>query len=154
MSQPSASAATVASSTARLFRTGRAPGRPRQTGQRAVFGSAPNRVEHPQKILVAVSSCAWISRPITGSKDGTGGTIVTQEAWGVDRGSWVVERRAWGVDRGSWIVERRAWFVERWAMTDGRGTVNGRRTVNRQLQTANCRPRTADRELQTGGCKP
>ena len=28
--------------------------------RRCVFGGAPNAVEHPQKILVAVSSCAWI----------------------------------------------------------------------------------------------
>ena len=46
-----------------------ARGRP---GHSAVFGSAPKRVEQPQKILVAVSSCAWISRPMTGSNDGTG----------------------------------------------------------------------------------
>jgi hypothetical protein len=33
-----------------------------------VFGAAPNTVLHPQKILLAVRSCAWISRPIVGSR--------------------------------------------------------------------------------------
>src|SRR5512134_1829609 len=55
-------------STARRFRTGSAPGSPRHTGQTCVFGGAPKRVLQPQKILLAVRSCAWISRPITGSK--------------------------------------------------------------------------------------
>jgi hypothetical protein len=32
-----------------------------------VLGGAPNRVEQPQKILVAVSSWAWISSPMTAS---------------------------------------------------------------------------------------
>ena len=31
--------------------TGNAPGRPRQTGQVCVFGSAPNSVEQPQNIF-------------------------------------------------------------------------------------------------------
>ena len=42
---------------------------PRQTGQTWVFGGAPNSVLQPQKIFVFVNSCAWISRPMTGSKD-------------------------------------------------------------------------------------
>ena len=34
-----------------------------------VPGGAPKVVGHPQKILLAVRSCAWISRPMTGSKE-------------------------------------------------------------------------------------
>ena len=49
------------------FTTGSEPGRPRQTGQTWVFGSAPNAVEQPQNILVVVPSSTWVSRPITGS---------------------------------------------------------------------------------------
>ena len=37
----------MAASTTWRFRTGRAPGSPRQTGQVLRFGSAPNRVEQP-----------------------------------------------------------------------------------------------------------
>ena len=65
--QPSASAARAARSTARRFRTGSAPGSPRQTGQTWVFGAAPNAALQPQKIFDAVRSWAWISSPITGS---------------------------------------------------------------------------------------
>src|SRR5215469_5987499 len=65
--QFSASAARMPISTARLFKTGSVPGKPRQTGQTLEFGGSPNRVEQPQKILVLVSNCAWTSRPITGS---------------------------------------------------------------------------------------
>src|SRR4051812_2398354 len=67
MAQPSASAAFTASSTARAFRTGSAPGKPRHTGQTCVFGGAPNAVSHPQKIFVRVDNCAWISSPMTAS---------------------------------------------------------------------------------------
>src|SRR5688572_18514223 len=49
------------------LRTGSAPGRPRQTGQTCEFGGAPKSVRQPQKILVAVRSCAWISSPMTAS---------------------------------------------------------------------------------------
>src|SRR5437763_1427732 len=75
MSQPSASAARIASSTAAWFSTGSAPGNPRHTGQPCVFGAAPNAVLQPQKILDAVRRCAWISSPMTASKSGirTGG---------------------------------------------------------------------------------
>lgn len=58
MVQLSASPARMASSTARLFKTGSAPGNPRQTGHTCVFGGAPNVVVHPQKIFVVVRSCA------------------------------------------------------------------------------------------------
>ncbi len=51
MRQPSASAARTPSSTAIRFKTGSAPGRPRQTGQMFVFGAAPNAVLQPQKIF-------------------------------------------------------------------------------------------------------
>ena len=43
-------------STTCLFRTGREPGIPVQTGQVWVFGSAPNAVEQPQNIFVLVAS--------------------------------------------------------------------------------------------------
>ena len=37
---------------------------PRQTGQVRWFGLSPNRVEHPQKILLSVRSWACTSSPI------------------------------------------------------------------------------------------
>src|ERR1700730_10414644 len=67
MRQFRAMAASVGNSTAFLFNTGSAPGSPRHTGQTLVLGGAPKRVEHEQKILDAVSSCTWTSRPMTGS---------------------------------------------------------------------------------------
>src|SRR5580692_6878561 len=67
MRQPSAIAASTAKSTALRFNTGRAPGRPRQTGQTLVLGGAPKRAEHEQKILVTVRSWTCTSSPITGS---------------------------------------------------------------------------------------
>src|ERR1700760_739335 len=66
-SQLIASDASVANSTARSFRTGSAPGRPRHTGQIFVLGGAPNLFEQPQKALVLVSNCTWTSSPMTGS---------------------------------------------------------------------------------------
>ncbi len=44
-----------------------APGRP---GRHSCWARSPNRVPQPQKILVSVSSRAWISRPMTGSQRG------------------------------------------------------------------------------------
>ena len=67
MRQFRAIAASVANSTALRLSTGSAPGMPRHTGQTFVFGGAPNRVEHEQKIFVAVSSWTCTSRPMTGS---------------------------------------------------------------------------------------
>src|SRR5580692_1024593 len=67
MRQPNAIAASTAKSTALRFSTGSAPGRPRQTGQTLVFGGAPKRVEHEQKILDTVNSWTCTSSPITGS---------------------------------------------------------------------------------------
>src|SRR4051794_30034217 len=60
----------VASMAARLA-TGSAPGRPRQTGQTWVLGSAPNAVGQPQNILVLVPSSTCVSRPMTGSNRAT-----------------------------------------------------------------------------------
>src|SRR5580658_8356075 len=62
-----ASEASVANSTALALSTGRAPGRPRQTGQMLVLGGEPNLLAQPQKALEAVSSCTCTSRPMTGS---------------------------------------------------------------------------------------
>src|SRR5579863_9963988 len=67
MRQFSAIAARTANSTTLRFSTGRAPGRPRQTGQTFVLGGAPKRAEHEQKILVRVKSWTCTSSPITGS---------------------------------------------------------------------------------------
>ena len=57
----------IVASIAAALATGSAPGRPRQTGQVCVFGSAPKVVEQPQNIFEAVPSSTWVSRPITGS---------------------------------------------------------------------------------------
>src|SRR5690242_11894022 len=51
--------------------TGSEPGRPRQTGQTWVLGSAPNPVGQPQNILVLVPSSTCVSRPMTGSNAAT-----------------------------------------------------------------------------------
>src|SRR5712691_11347597 len=67
MRQFSAVAARTANSTAFRFRTGNAPGRPKQTGQTFVLGGSPKRVEQEQKILVAVRSWTCTSSPMTGS---------------------------------------------------------------------------------------
>ena len=57
----------IACSIAIRFTTGSEPGRPRQTGQTWLFGSAPKTVGQPQNILVLVPSSTWVSRPISGS---------------------------------------------------------------------------------------
>src|SRR5688572_27021377 len=93
-SQPSACDARTASSTARSFRTGIAPGSPRQTGQMLVFGGAPNVVLQPQKILLAVSSWQWISRPMTGSSEDT-----LADDYGQDRRRLPTDRRQKTEDR-------------------------------------------------------
>src|SRR5258708_23449567 len=67
MRQFRAIAASVANSTALRFRTGNAPGIPRQTGQTFVLGGSPKRVEQEEKIFEAVSNWTWTSSPITGS---------------------------------------------------------------------------------------
>ena len=65
--QFSASPIRMVDSIAVSLATGSAPGRPRQTGQVWVFGSAPNSVEQPQNIFDTVPSSTCVSRPITGS---------------------------------------------------------------------------------------
>ena len=67
ISEFSAIAASVANSTALRFKTGSAPGRPKQTGQTFEFGGSPNRVEQEQKILLVVSNWTCTSSPMTGS---------------------------------------------------------------------------------------
>ena len=57
----------IADSTAASLSTGSEPGRPRQTGQTWVLGSAPNSLAQPQNILVAVDSSTCTSKPSTGS---------------------------------------------------------------------------------------
>src|SRR6266542_1276269 len=57
--------AFTAYSTACRFRTGSAPGIPRQTGHTFVLGPEPKTLGQPQKILLRVSSCTCTSRPIT-----------------------------------------------------------------------------------------
>ena len=57
----------IVASIAALLATGRLPGRPRQTGQTWVLGSAPKAVGQPQNILVRVPSSTCVSSPITGS---------------------------------------------------------------------------------------
>jgi len=54
-------------STCILFITGNTPGIPRQIGHTLELGSFPNCVEQPQNVFDLVKSCAWTSRPITGS---------------------------------------------------------------------------------------
>src|SRR5512132_1548006 len=57
----------IADSTAFLLTTGSEPGKPRQTAQTWVFGSAPNAVEQPQNIFEIVLSSTCTSSPSTGS---------------------------------------------------------------------------------------
>ncbi len=70
--QPVASATRIARETISRFATGRAPGYPRQTGQTAVFGGAPNTTGHAQNALLFVRSWQCTSSPIAGSKSETG----------------------------------------------------------------------------------
>ena len=64
--QFSASPILIVYSIAAALTTGSAPGRPRQTGQVWVFGSAPKSVAQPQNIFDLVPSSTWVSRPNTG----------------------------------------------------------------------------------------
>ena len=59
--------ARMAKRTTSRLRTGSVPGKPMQTGQQCVFGSPPNCVVQPQKILVFVCSSMWVSKPETNS---------------------------------------------------------------------------------------
>ncbi len=65
---PVASATLIARLTISRFRTGSAPGYPRQTGQTAVFAGAPKTTGQAQNAFVRVFSCAWTSSPMTVSK--------------------------------------------------------------------------------------
>ena len=65
--QFSASPIVIVYSIAARLATGSEPGRPRQTGQTAAFGSAPKPAGQPQNILVTVPSSTCVSSPITGS---------------------------------------------------------------------------------------
>jgi hypothetical protein len=64
---PTASPKRMARSTAPRFITGSVPGSARSTAQACVLGSAPKAVAAPLKILLAVDSWAWVSRPMTTS---------------------------------------------------------------------------------------
>jgi hypothetical protein len=48
-----------------------------------VFGGDPNVVLQPQKILLAVSSWQWISRPMTGSNAEDTGPLIIANIGGV-----------------------------------------------------------------------
>jgi hypothetical protein len=67
MEQFSARPIRIVASIAARLATGNDPGRPRQTGQIWVLGSAPKSVGQPQNIFVLVPSSTWVSRPMTGS---------------------------------------------------------------------------------------
>ncbi len=56
MRQPRAIAVFAAQRRASRFKTGSAPGWPRQTGQVRLLGGAPNLTAQPQKSFVAVRS--------------------------------------------------------------------------------------------------
>jgi hypothetical protein len=58
----------MARSTAPRFKTGNTPGSAMSTAQAWRLGSAPKAVEAPEKILEAVLSWAWVSRPMTTSQ--------------------------------------------------------------------------------------
>src|SRR5512137_941128 len=57
----------IARATAPRFSTGSVPGRARSIALACEFGSAPNAVDEPEKILLAVVSWACVSSPITTS---------------------------------------------------------------------------------------
>src|SRR5688500_5581880 len=58
----------MARSTAPRFATGSVPGSARSTADACVFGSAPNAVAARLKILLAVDSWVWVSKPMTTSQ--------------------------------------------------------------------------------------
>ena len=66
MAQSSMSPATMVFSMANSLRTGRAPGRPRQTGQVRVLGGWPYWAGQAQNIFVRVRIWQWTSRPMEG----------------------------------------------------------------------------------------
>src|SRR5207249_10348285 len=64
MSQPSMRPVSAVMRSASRFITGNAPGKPRQTGQVCVFGSAPNSTGEAQNIFERVLSWTCTSRPM------------------------------------------------------------------------------------------
>src|SRR5438270_5891242 len=64
MSQPSMRPVSTVMRSASWFITGNAPGKPRQTGQVCVFGSAPNSTGEAQNIFERVLSWTCTSRPM------------------------------------------------------------------------------------------
>jgi len=54
----------IAFFTASIFKTGSAPGSPKQTGQTFLFASSPNDVGQEQNILVFVFNWICTSKPI------------------------------------------------------------------------------------------
>src|SRR6516165_701458 len=64
ISQSSISPVSRVKRRASSFITGKAPGKPRQTGQVCEFGSAPNSTRQVQNIFDRVFSCACTSRPM------------------------------------------------------------------------------------------
>src|SRR5882672_255077 len=67
MAQPKAKPTFTMPSTAFLFKTGRTPGWPVQTGQIWELGGEPKSVGQVQKSLDCVFNCTCTSRPITAS---------------------------------------------------------------------------------------
>jgi len=63
--QLSAKPKRIANSTACLFSTGNAPGRPSVTGSMLVFGSSPKRLGLAENSFVFVSNSTCTSRPTT-----------------------------------------------------------------------------------------
>jgi hypothetical protein len=64
MSHPSMSPVSTVMRSASWFITGKAPGRPRHTGQVCEFGSAPNSAGEAQNIFELVLSWTCTSRPM------------------------------------------------------------------------------------------
>ena len=64
----SAKPSLIAFSTTSRFITGSVPGSAHSTTLACAFGSAPNAVDAPLKILDCVLSWTWISKPITVSQ--------------------------------------------------------------------------------------
>jgi hypothetical protein len=67
ISAPMAMPNLIARSTAPRFNTGRVPGNAKSMTLACEFGSKPNLVDAPEKILLAVVSCACVSIPMTTS---------------------------------------------------------------------------------------
>src|SRR5512134_2264114 len=66
---PIASPNLIARATAPRLSTGNVPGSATSIALACEFRAAPNAVDEPEKILLAVVSCACVSSPITSSQD-------------------------------------------------------------------------------------